>query len=278
LNSDRTLHPVFIKFCFITNSRTHTDQLGRSIKLASSPKRIISLVPSQTELLFDLGLDAEVVGITKFCVHPNHWFKSKTRVGGTKNYDFDKIKLLNPDLIIGNKEENEQNQMQELMKIYSVWMSDVRSLTQAFEMINSVGQLVNKTEKANDLIRKIALEFISLKKLPLKKCAYLIWKKPFLCAGSDTFIDALLQENNLVNCFQNMGRYPEVTAIDLQAAQADVIFLSSEPYPFKEKDIPELQEICPNAKILCVDGELFSWYGSRLLRSPSYFSNLLKAL
>src|ERR1700741_2548273 len=98
------------------------DQMHRTIDLPAVPKRIISLVPSQTELLYDLGLRDEVAGITKFCIHPAEWFHSKTRVGGTKKYDFDKIAALAPDLIIGNKEENEQQQIETLMQHYNVWM------------------------------------------------------------------------------------------------------------------------------------------------------------
>src|SRR5690348_418993 len=109
-------------------------------QLNFKPKRIISLVPSQTELLYDLGLNEEVVGITKFCIHPEEWFLSKTRIGGTKKIDFEKIKSLKPDLIIGNKEENEESQIKELMKDYCVWMSDIKNLDDAVSMINSVGE------------------------------------------------------------------------------------------------------------------------------------------
>src|SRR5688500_11346244 len=104
------------------NQISSIDQLGRNITLKGEPSRIISLVPSQTELLFDLGLGEHVVGITKFCVHPKEWFRSKTRVGGTKKLDIEKIRSLNPDLIIGNKEENEKEQIEELIKEFPVWM------------------------------------------------------------------------------------------------------------------------------------------------------------
>src|SRR4051812_30672051 len=97
---------------------TSVDQLGRTVSLAAKATRIVSIVPSQTELLYDLGLHEEVVGITKFCIHPVEWFRTKTRVGGTKKLDFEKIKSLNPDLIIGNKEENEQAQIKDLMNHY----------------------------------------------------------------------------------------------------------------------------------------------------------------
>src|ERR1700741_1030662 len=119
-----------------------TDQMNREIELKGSPKRIISLVPSQTELLWHLGLREELVGITKFCVHPEEMFHTKPRVGGTKKFDLKKIAELKPDLIIGNKEENEQVQIEELMKQYPVWMSDITNLDQALDMISRVGALV----------------------------------------------------------------------------------------------------------------------------------------
>ena len=85
-----------------------TDQLGRKIKLSQVPKRIVSLVPSQTELLIHLGLEEQLVGITKFCVHPKHLLKTKQIVGGTKNVHFDRVRDLQPDIILCNKEENTQ--------------------------------------------------------------------------------------------------------------------------------------------------------------------------
>ncbi len=219
-----------------------------------------------------------MVGITKFCVHPKEWFKNKTRIGGTKNIDFAAIKALKPDLIIGNKEENEQKQMEALMQHYPVWMSDVRTLEQALTMIQQIGELTNKQHSALQLVSKIRHEFEKLIPLQNRTAAYLIWKKPYLCAGSDTFIMAMMQHCGLKNCFPKMGRYPEISSAQLQNAQPEIILLSSEPFPFKEVDRLEFQQICPNAKVMLVDGEQFSWYGSRLTQSPSYFSNLFTAL
>lgn len=256
-----------------------TDQLGRKVFLEKIPQRIISLVPSQTELLFDLGLEEEVVGITKFCIHPDNWFHSKTRIGGTKQFDFEKIKSLKPDLIIGNKEENDKEQMEELMKDYNVWMSDIKTLPDACEMIRNIGELVGKKEKAESFACKIELNFLSFdkesKSFPKKRVAYFIWKNPLMVAGKETFIDQMLHTCGFENVFSNLeNRYPEVTAIDLGMANPELILLSSEPYPFKQKHVEELRVVCPSAKILLVDGELFSWYGTRLLKSPGYFLHL----
>jgi ABC-type Fe3+-hydroxamate transport system substrate-binding protein len=259
------------------------DQLERNVVLEKIPGRIISLVPSQTELLADLGLENEVVGITKFCIHPDNWFRNKTRIGGTKQFNFEKIKALEPDLIIGNKEENEKEQIETLMENFPVWMSDIKSLADACEMIRNVGQLTGKKEKAEILATEIEFRFDQFEKkrkgFPEKRVAYFIWKNPWMTAGNETFIDQMLQTCGWKNVFSEQpGRYPEITMEDLKAENPELILLSSEPYPFKEKHIEELRGICPEAKIILVDGELFSWYGSRLLKSPDYFFDLLSSI
>lgn len=263
----------------------YTDQLNRKIDLPSLPKRIISLVPSQTELLYDLGLRDEVVGITKFCIHPEEWFRSKTRIGGTKKYDFDKIKALNPDLIIGNKEENEKEPVEELMKSYNVWMSDIYTLKDAYDMITRVGAMAGKREEAINLKLKIESGFSKFhpgypaSNIQYLKTAYFIWKDPYMVAGNDTFINEMMKLCGFENVFTDKAsRYPEVSVEELVKAKPELILLSSEPYPFKEKHIAEIQNFLPGSRILIVDGEIFSWYGSRLLKAPDYFSELLKTI
>lgn len=259
------------------------DQLSRNLILDQKPSRIISLVPSQTELLYDLGLDAEVIGITKFCVHPENWLKKKERIGGTKKLNIEKIAALKPDLIIGNKEENEQLQIEELMKLHPVWMSDISNLHQAFDMITRLGTITGKENEAG--ILKIETEYLFNKLASEtnqlnKTCAYFIWNRPYMVAGANTFINDMLKRCGLINVFHNEPflRYPEIDASLLQKLSPQVILLSSEPYPFKEKHVSELQEICPEAKIMIVDGELFSWYGSRLKHAPAYFQQIISQL
>ncbi|MES2593218.1 MAG: helical backbone metal receptor [Bacteroidota bacterium] len=256
----------------------YIDQLGRKIELPSSPKRIISLVPSQTELLYYLGLRDEVVGITKFCIHPEEWFRSKTRVGGTKKLNFETIRELQPDLIIGNKEENEKDQIEHLMQNYPVWMSDIYTLNDALDMINRIGALAHTQQQALFLKLNLEASFRQLEGLnqnnPVKTAAYFIWKNPMMVAGQNTFINDMLSKCGLKNVFDSDARYPEITPQLLAEKRPELILLSSEPYPFKEKDVQEFQAICPWAKIMVVDGELFSWYGSRLLEAPPYFEKL----
>ncbi len=257
------------------------DQMGQDLSIEWPPKRIISLVPSQTELLYWLGLNEEVVGITKFCVHPEEWYRTKLRVGGTKMLDFDKIAALKPDLIIGNKEENEELQIKQLMQLYPVWMSDIHNLDDALGMMNGVGELVDKQEKAGELIKGVKEAFSKLlsAKLSQHKAAYFIWRDPYMVAGGDTFLSNMLSLCGLTNVFaNNNGRYPKLTKEEIALQNPEVILLSSEPYPFAAKHIDEFRQICPDAKIVLVDGEYFSWYGSRLLEAPAYFGKVLNEI
>ncbi len=251
------------------------DQMGRKIQLYQAPKRIISLVPSQTELLYDLGLEQAVVGITKFCIHPKSWFQSKTRVGGTKKVHFDRIEALQPDLIIGNKEENEKEMIEALEKKYPVWMSDIVTIADAFDMMLKIGELLQRSDEAIKLVHQLKADFEQLQ-YPAKPLSvlYLIWQKPMMAAASGTFIHQMLQAAGFRNALENQHRYPEIDAATLQALEPDCIFLSSEPYPFKNKHIAYFKELCPKAEVLLVDGELFSWYGSRMLKSVAYFKQL----
>jgi ABC-type Fe3+-hydroxamate transport system substrate-binding protein len=256
----------------------YKDQMNHLVELPSIPKRIISIVPSQTELLFDLGLDEEIIGITKFCIHPANKVKQKLKIGGTKALNIKLIKDLNPDLIIGNKEENEQSQVEELMRDFPVWMSDIANLDGAIDMIRQVGKITGKGIEAEELTKSILGNFdvLHIKTTGLR-VAYLIWRKPFIVAGKGTFIDDMLKRGGLSNAF-DLDRYPEVFPAQIVEANPDVVFLSSEPYPFNERHIIEFKALVPHANIQLVDGELFSWYGSRLLQAPVYFKQLIDSL
>jgi ABC-type Fe3+-hydroxamate transport system substrate-binding protein len=246
----------------------------------SSPKRIVSLVPSITELLHYLQLEEETIGITKFCVHPHSWFKSKTRIGGTKNIDIEKIVSLQPDLILCNKEENVQAQIETLAATLPVYICDVKNYEDALQMIEAIGKLTNKEIETKKLIQDIDTAFEQGKIFSTKKVktAYLIWKEPYMTVGGDTFISSMMEKAGLENIYNNEDRYPTKNIIDLQKDNPDIILLSSEPYPFKEKDIVELQQHFPNTRILLANGEIFSWYGSRMLYAVEYFENLYKQI
>lgn len=255
------------------------DQMGRQVTLKALPRRIISLVPSQTEFLADLGLEAEVAGITKFCVHPAAWFQAKPRIGGTKTLNFEKIAALQPDLIIGNKEENERAQIEALEKQYPVWMSDIGTLEDALDMMRRVGHLTGKAETAASLVSEIETGFHSISgRKETCRTAYFIWRKPYMVAAGDTFIQDMLLRAGFENVFAGLARYPEISPEMLSAAAPEVILLSSEPYPFSEKHMEAFREMCPAARVRLVDGEMFSWYGSRLRYAPAYFRLLKESL
>lgn len=261
--------------------QSFADQMDRTLEIPFPPKRIVSLVPSQTELLFDLGLDKEVVGITKFCIHPQEKYKANFKVGGTKNLLLDRIRSLKPDLIIGNKEENERGQIQELMAEFPVWMSDIHTLEDCYSMIIGIGMITGKATEAALLTSSIAA---SLNRLATdrvaserKRVLYLIWRDPYMVAGKNTFIDAMLKAGGWQNAMSEI-RYPEISREEITNLAPDVIFLSSEPYPFKEKHLPEFQEIAPKAVVKIVDGELFSWYGSRLRHTAEYLIALQRSV
>ncbi len=245
----------------------------------ASPQRIISLVPSITELLYDLNLSRETVAITKFCIHPTQWHQTKQKIGGTKNLQIEKIKSLKPDLIIANKEENNQDQIENLSKRFPVYLTDVANYDDALKMILNIGEITSKKIEAENLIKEIETGFKSIKKPTQQiKTAYFIWKDPFMTIGGETFISDLMRRVGLQNIFQTQERYPTVTLQDVAIDNPQLILLSSEPYPFKEKHITEIQANIPHAKILLVDGEMFSWYGSRMKYMPFYFNNLLKKI
>jgi ABC-type Fe3+-hydroxamate transport system substrate-binding protein len=257
---------------------TVTDQLGRRVKIPFPPQRIVSLVPSQTELLFDLGVGKRVAGVTKFCIYPPEARQAATIIGGTKNFDFDKIAALKPDLIIGNKEENYQAGIEQLAAQYPVWLSDISDLPQVLDMIRRVGFITGAKDKAEQIAAVISHSFAALAAPePAISAAYFIWRKPYMAAASGTFIDDMLRRAGFRNVFAHLGRYPEITPEQLAATAPDRILLSSEPYPFQDKHLAEFQDICPTATIQLVDGELFSWYGSRLRLSAAYFQTLRAA-
>jgi len=248
--------------------------MGFTVRLAKLPTRIISLVPSQTELLHYLGV--EPIAQTIFCVHPVDKFKSAVKIGGTKKLNLDKIRALKPDLIIGNKEENSQEEIEELKLDFPVWMSDVNTLENAMEMITSLGILLGKKEEPVMLANSISDRFNRLlgTTQTLKGCIYLIWNEPFMAVGSNTFIHDMLGYAGFHNLLAHKDRYPVLAIEELAKLAPEVILLSTEPFPFKKEHQDRIQALCPKSEVRIVDGEMFSWYGSRLLESAGYFKTL----
>lgn len=253
-----------------------TDQTQRIIELKDFPERIISVVPSQTELLFDLNLTEEVIGITKFCIHPDEWFRTKERVGGTKSLNLQKIIELKPDLILANKEENTKEDLEALMQHCPVWISDIKNLPDALSMISCVGGMCNRLSMANEIVSEIESQIPVV--LPeLRSAVYLIWNDPMMTAGADSFISDMLPYAGFSNAVDK-ERYPVVTEQELHELKPQYILLSSEPFPFKEAHRLDYQKRFPESTVLLVDGEFFSWYGSRMKLAFPYFRQLTQQL
>ncbi len=257
------------------------DQMGRTVVVPGHVQRIVSLVPSQTELLYDLGLEIEVVGRTSFCIHPREKVDGARVVGGTKRFRFDVIDELRPDLVIGNKEENYVEGIERLAASYPVWMSDIEALDEALDMIRVVGELVRRQQRAHALVTEIEARFRELAPARhRRRVAYLIWRRPYMAVGAHTFIHDLLGRYGFDNVFESpeYARYPEVTIEEIGASSADLVLLSSEPFPFEERHREELSDRLPDADVRLVDGEMFSWYGSRLLLAGEYLQNFVASL
>ncbi|NMH27818.1 ABC transporter substrate-binding protein [Flavobacterium silvaticum] len=262
---------------------TFTDQLGTLHSFEQNPKRIVSLVPSQTELLYDLGLEENIVGITKFCVHPYHFKSTKKIIGGTKKVHIEKIRLLEPDIIIANKEENTEEIVNSLSEICPVWVTDVRDIAMNSQMISDFGELFNCRTESKKILDKLTFTLADFNRFmtgkPWRKSAYFIWKDPYMAAGGDNFINEMMRLNHFTNIYEDRGRYPEVIVPKLRIqGDPELIFLSSEPYPFKDEDAFEIGRSTHHAKTIFVDGEMFSWYGSRLLKALPYFRQLQEKL
>jgi len=255
------------------------DQINTLLSFKSVPKRIVSLVPSQTELLYDLGLGPQLVGITKFCVHPSNIKKQSSIVGGTKQINLNKIRDLRPDIILCNKEENTKAIVDACKTVSQVHVSDIQTLNDSIALIEQYGVLFNKSYEAEILVNNIKQKLNDFKNFvkhqPIKKVSYFIWKDPWMVAGKHTFINHLLQLNRYENVYGNKLRYPEINwPLVVPNTQVELVMLSSEPFPFTEKHKAEVQHYYPNSTVLLVDGEMFSWYGSRLIKAFDYFKKL----
>ncbi len=239
------------------------DGLGRKVEINGEPKRIVSLVPSLTLTLADMGQENRLVGITRFCKYPREMIEQITKIGGPKNIDIDKILGLNPDMVFAVKEENEKEQVLKLSRHVPLVVFDICNSHDAFKMMQTIGTIFNSEDKASQMVRQVKK---AIDNFPLKgnhaKTVYLIWKKPWMAAGNETYIGSMLQAAGFDNVVA--GRYPQTDRKQME--KADVILLATEPYHFKESDLKELQQIFPDKRIEIVNGELFTWYGTYLLK------------
>ncbi|WP_111706717.1 ABC transporter substrate-binding protein [Lutibacter citreus] len=263
--------------------KTIKDQIGREIVLKSIPKRIVSLVPSQTELLCDLALENEIVGITNFCVHPFHLKSTKPIVGGTKKVDYEKIKELKPDFILCNKEENSYEMLPELEKIAPTYFSDVNTINDSIDLILHLGSFLNRRTESDNLAHKIEYKLADFKQFimdkPSRRVAYFIWAEPWMVAGNDTYINEMLKLNKFENIYDHMSRYPKIVINNIRHdGDPEVLIFSSEPYKFEDKHAMEIGSFTNRSITVFADGEMFSWPGARMLLAFDYFKELHKKL
>lgn len=274
------------------------DQLGRVVTIENFPKRIISLVPSFTELLFDFGLIEEIIGVTQYCIEPKEKVASITKIGGTKKLQIDLIKRLSPDLIVASKEENDKDQILQLESLFPIWIADIINFDSSIAAIKSLSEITNKVQKGEKIVEGsfnvksiIGKEFCN-SMLFNKKVLYFIWRKPYMVVGRDTYINSILEILGFRNCVLELNlsngpsnkslRYQTISEGELKTMTPDFVFLSTEPYPFHEKHFPEFMDMFPNSQIIKVRGDIFSWYGSRFYKSLDYFlefkQNLIQKL
>ncbi|MGQ0767457.1 MAG: helical backbone metal receptor [Gemmatimonadota bacterium] len=248
--------------------------------------RLVSLCPSLTELVFDLGAGEELVGRTRFCIHPADRVGSIERVGGTKDPRVGRIVELHPDLVLMNEEENRIEDAAALATVgVTVHTSFPRRVQDVPPMVRDIAVRIGREPEgealAGRLDRQIAATLESVSRRVPITYAYLIWRKPFMTISDDTFVSAMLELAGGRNVFgARAERYPAITEGDLAAADPDVVLLSSEPFPFTERHVGELGAALGwgASRFRLVDGELLSWHGSRTERGIAYAASLLEGL
>lgn len=235
-------------------------------------QRVICLVPSISEILYALDLEEEVVGITRYCVHPKTWHESKAIIGGTKDPKLEQILALEPSLIIANDEENRKEDVIALREAgCRVFVSHIESFFDLIDCISELAVILQRNAIAQSLIDNLTTHYerlknsLSLERELQPKVLYLIWRNPYMAVAQNTWIDHILVHLGCINVCAHLSRYPVINLDQLDDLGADYVFLSSEPYSFKEKHIEEIVSNHASVKCILVDGEVFSWYGPRLL-------------
>jgi ABC-type Fe3+-hydroxamate transport system substrate-binding protein len=243
--------------------------------------RIISLCPSLTELVFDLGLGDSLVGRTKFCVHPAPQVEAIEKVGGTKNPKIARIVELAPDIVLMNEEENRIEDAEALRATgINCHTSMPRTIAETAAMVRSISIALGRSQQGDVIARDIetrGADVATRAHEPIRY-AYLIWREPWMTVNNDTFVHALLANAGGVNVFGTMpDRYPIVTLEQIRDTSPDVVLLSTEPFPFAERHIEELagKTGIPRERIVVVDGELLSWHGSRTPRGIVYGGDVM---
>lgn len=246
----------------------------------SGPPRIVSLVPSLTELLFALDLGPQVVGRTGFCVHPRDAVRAVPKVGGTKTVDVEKILALRPTHLVVNIDENERPTVERLAEhVPNVIVTHPLRAVDTLDLFDRFGRTFDRMPQAARLSTawRAARDEARARQWRALRVVYLIWKEPWMTVSRDTFIADMLAQVGLdVVVPDSTRRYPEVDWAALPPASADLILFSSEPYRFRERDtraFAEAHGLAPH-RCLTIDGEMTSWYGPRAIEGLHYLTRL----
>jgi len=227
-----------------------------------TPRRIVSLVPSLTELVWHLGAGDQLVGRTRFCTEPAGAIASVEIVGGTKNPRVDRIVALAPDLVIANKEENRREDVQALRAAgIDVLLTDPNSVAEALAMVSKLGALLGFETAAAELVSATTAEFAERFPPKRPRVFVAVWKDPDMGLGSASYGNDLIERCGAVNVLAGRPRYPGLAPGELADLRPDLILLPDEPYPFKPGDTDAYSAIAP---AIVVDGKLLWWYGPRM--------------
>jgi ABC-type Fe3+-hydroxamate transport system substrate-binding protein len=246
------------------------DGRGRTPALTDAPQRLVSLVPSTTETLFALGLGPRVVGVTRFCVRPAS-ARDLAKVGGTKDADPERILALDPDLVVGNCEENTRELFDALEGRVPVWAAFPRTVDDALDDLSAVGRLCGAHEASRTHRQAIEAARADLHAAadaagPFTYVA-LIWNRPLMSVSDDTFVSAMLAEAGGRNAVGDRpDRFPVLEPGALAAASPDVVLLLSEPFPFRPRHAARLvaDTGLPEDRFRYVDGQHLTWHGVRM--------------
>jgi ABC-type Fe3+-hydroxamate transport system substrate-binding protein len=260
--------------------RSLTDDLGRRIDLTAPPHRIVSLVPSLTELVCVLERGDRLVGVTEYCVEPPDVVARLPTVGGTKTPDLQRIIELRPELVLANAEENRREDFQSLIAAgVTVWVSFPCTLAAAKASVDGIGQVIDAGPLAVALVQAITAAERGTAGSMRVFCP--IWRKPWMSFNRDTYADDLLRVAGGENvCAGQADRYPVVDLEAVRHADPQVILLPSEPYPFGERHLTHLAPLAEtsairNRRVHLIDGKALFWYGPRTAPGLTLLRGLL---
>jgi ABC-type Fe3+-hydroxamate transport system substrate-binding protein len=270
----------------VTGGSTLVDASGVAFAAGIPPQRIVSLIPSTTELLCDLGLADRLVGVTVYCVEPRDVVRGKPKIGGEKNPDLQQIHRLTPDLVVANVEENVRAHVETLRGWgIPVWVTYPRNVDDSLRMIRELGEVTGVPERAAALLEEldplVAHTRAMAAERPRVPLFYAIWRNPYMSLNADTYLSDVLTTCGAANIFADCAeRYPAVTLDEVAARSPSVILLPDEPFRFRRV---HLKDFAPYAgvpavrdsRIHLVDGKPFSWHGRRLADALRLLPTLL---